>query len=313
MMKEKPPSNVIIKTSYPYTKNLLNAKYFNSIIDQIMNYIYQHPDNYEYLEIEAKLGRFEFKGDGVKVLEKINEIFIIPESVKSSIPNNKFIFNAGISQKNFYLIWSALDKESQLPGSNIQFIKPQTYKDSMYTTEYKSTKRKSIIFQDGQPIKEEIIRKENKSNINVRNNGFDFRITCSQEMPTDIDPKNDKLDIERDKFRLSYQLSYYRVDLTISKESNKNEYGYEIEIELNKLKEELARSRTIDDSKVRIILDRFIQNIMNLYSVLMIESIINNAKHDENLGFNLGLNKHLSPSEIQSKYGNYFKNNLSKK
>ena len=102
MMKEKPPSNVIVKTSYPYTHNLLNAKYFNSIIDQIMQYIYPHPDNYEYLEIEAKLGRFEFKGDGVKVLEKINEIFIIPERVKPSIPNNKFIFNAGISQKNFF-------------------------------------------------------------------------------------------------------------------------------------------------------------------------------------------------------------------
>ena len=314
MMREKTPSNVIIKTSYPYTKSLLNAKYFNSIIDQIMQYIHEHPNNYECLEIEAKLGRFDFKGDGVKVLEKINETFIIPESIKTSLPNNRFIFNAGISPKNFYLIWSALDKEYQLNGSNIQFIKPQVYQDKMYVNnEYKTTKRESIIFQDGEPIKKEIVRKENKKNINVRNNGFDFRITCSQEMQTEIDPNKDKLDIERDKFRLSYQLSYYRVDLTISKETNSNEYGYEVEIELNKLSEELARSRYIDELKVRTILDRFIQNIMNLYSVLMTDSIINNAKHDENLSFNLGVNKHLSPSETQSKYGNYFKKNLSKK
>ena len=313
-MNERPPSNVIIKTSYKYTKNLLSSKYFNSIIDQIMLYIYQHPDNYENLEIEAKLGYFDFKGDNVKVLEKINETFIIPETIKPSTPSNKYIFNSGISQKNFYLIWSALDKEYHLNGSNIQFIKPQTYKDTMYNNNiYKTTKRKSIIFQDGQPIKEEIIRKENKKNINVRNNGCDFRITCSHEMPTEIDNNNDKMDIERDKFRISYQLSYYRVDLTISKESNNNEYGYEVEIELNKLKEELARTKKIDDMKVRTILDRFIQNIMNLYSVLVTESIINNAKHDEYLVNQLGLNKHLSPNDIQSKYGNYFKNNLSKK
>ena len=153
------------------------------------------------------------------MLEKINEIFIIPDSIKNS-QANKFIFNAGIQQKDFFIIWSALDKESQLNGSNIECIKPQTYKDTMYNTVHKTTKRKSLIFQDGQPIKEEIIRKDNKKNINVRNGGCDFRITCSEEMPTDIDEKNDVKDIERDKFRISYQLSFYRVDLNIIKESN---------------------------------------------------------------------------------------------
>ena len=71
----------------------------------------------------------------------------------------------------------------------------------MYTTSYKATKRKSIIFQDGEPIKEEIIIKDNKKNINVRNCGA---ITCSEEKPTEIDLKNNHQDIERDKFRISY-------------------------------------------------------------------------------------------------------------
>ena len=312
-MKEKIPSNVIIKTSYSFTKNLLCPRYFNSIIDQIMQYIREHPNNYENLEIEAKLGRFDFQGDGVKVLEKIKETFLIPESIKSSIPNNKFIFNAGIQQKDFFLIWSALDKESKLNGSNIECIKPQTYKDTIYNTIYKTSKRRSLIFQDGHAIKEEIIRKENKKNINVRNGGYDFRITCSEEMPTEIDEKNDTIDKERDKFRISYQLSYYRVDLTISKESNNNDYGYEIEIELNKLKSELSKVKKIDEQKVTTILDRFIQNIMNLYSVLMPEAILNNARHDENLNYELGYNKHLTPYEIESRFGNYFKNNLKRK
>ena len=311
-MKEKIPSNVIRKTSYLYTKNLLSLRYFNSIIDQIMQYIRDHPNNYGNLEIEAKLGRFDFKGEGLKVLEKIKETFIIPESIKST-PTNKFIFNAGIPQKDFFLIWSALVKESKLNGSQIECIKPQTYKDEIYNTIYKTNKRRSFIYQDGQLIKEEIIRKENKKNINVRNGGYDFRITCSEEMPTEIDKDNDTLDKERDKFRISYQLSYYRVDLTISKESNNNDYGYEVEIELNKLKSELDKVKKIDEYKIRAILDRFIQNIMNLYSVLLPEAILNNSRHEENLNYELGLNKHLTPEEIESRYGNYFKNNLQRK
>ena len=308
-MQEKIPTNVIIKSSYLFTKDLLKPRYIYSIIDQIMDYIHQNPNSYENLEIEAKLGRFEFKGDSVKAFEKINEIFIIPESIKPSTPGNKYLFNAGILQKDFFLIWSALDKESKLIGSNINSIKPQIYQDIIYNT----NKRRSLMIEDGQPIREEIIRKENKKNINIRNGGYDFRITCSEEKPTEIDENQDIKVNERDKFRISYQMSFYRVDLTISKESNKEEYGYEIEIELNKLKSELDKKKKIDENKIRTILDRFIQNIMNLYSVLMPGAIYNNLLHEEQLNYDLNYNKHLNPTEVQSRYGNYFKNNLCQK
>ena len=307
-MKEKIPSNIIIKTAYANTQNLLKARYFGSIIDQIMIYIKEHPNNYEYLEIEAKLGKFEFKGDSIKVLDKIYETFIIPDTIPNN-QNNRFIFHAGVLQKDFFLIWSALDKESKLIGANIDVIKPLTYIDTIY----KTNKRLSVIYQDGHAIKEEVIRKENKKNINVRNYGHDFRITCSEEMPTEIDEKMDIKENVREKFRISYQLSYYRVDLTISKDSNSNEYAYEIELELNKLKTELVGNKKFDENKIRTILDRFLQNIMNLYSVLSPDVIINNTIHEEELNYDLGYNNHLSPKEIQSKYGNYFKNNLLKK
>ena len=306
---EKIPSNVIIKTSYKYTKELLNASYINTIINQIIKYIKDHPNSYENLEIEAKLGHFEFRGEGVKVLEKITETFIIPESIKTSNLSNKYFFNAGILQKNFFLIWSALDKESKLNGSGIKCLQPQTYKDTIY----KTNKRCSLIYQDGQLLKEEVIRKENKKNINVRNGGYDFRITCSEERPTEIDEKEDIKDNERDKFRVSYQLSYYRVDLTISKDEKSNEYAYEVEIELNKLKNELVGAKIFDEIKVATILNRFIQNILNLYSVLSPEAIYNNSSHEEDLNYELGINKHLTPKEIQSRFGNYFKNNLTRK
>ncbi len=308
-IKEKIPSNVIIKTSYEFTKALLNSSYINIVIDQIIKYIKDHPNSYENLEIESKLGHFEFKGEGVKVLEKITETFIIPESIKTSNLSNKYFFNAGILQKNFFLIWSALDKESKLNGSGIKCLQPQTYKDTLY----KTNKRRSLIYQDGQLLKEEVIRKENKKNINVRNGGYDFRITCSEERPTEIDEKEDIKDNERDKFRISYQLTYYRVDLTISKDEKSNEYAYEVEIELNKLKNELVGAKIFDEMKIRTILNRFIQNILNLYSVLLPEAIYNNSRHEENLNYELGINKHLTPEEIQSRFGNYFKNNLTRK
>ena len=181
------------------------------------------------------------------------------------------------------------------------------FKDTIYT----GNKRKSEIYQNGILIKEEVIRKENKEHINVRNNGFDFRITCSEEMPTDIDEEKDQVENVREKYRISYQLSYYRVDLTMSKDKN-GEY-YEVELEINLLKKELIGVNHIDDLKIRAILDRFIQNIFNLYSVLLPDAIDYNAKHEEKLESEIGNNKHFSPEEIQNKFGNYFSNNLIKK
>lgn len=299
--EEKPPSNVIIKTSYGFTKRLLENNYFNSIIEEIMNYIKLHK-NYDCLEIEAKLGRFDFKGEGVKILERISETFIIPDNIKESKTLNKYFFIAGVPQVNFFLIWSALDKESII-DPNIQCLKPQTYTDTLY----KTNKRRSLIYQDGQLLKEEIIRKENKKHINVRNRGYDFRITCSEEMPTEIDSNFDQKDNERDKFRVSYQFSFYRVDLTISKDEKSNDYSYEVEIELNKLKYDLQKEK-IDENRIRTILNRFVQNIMNLYSVLLPDAIYNNHKHEESLKYNINANS--LPKGIQSKFGNYFKNNL---
>ena len=304
---EKIPTNVIIKTNYAFTKNLMATRYFQTIINQIMKYINEHPKNYEYLEIEAKLGHFEFKGEAVKNLAFISEIFVIPDSIKVPHSNNKFQFVAGLNPADFFLINSALEKESKLRGANITSIKPMIFKDTIYT----GNKRKSEIFQDGKLIKEEIIRKENKHHINVRNNGYDFRITCSEEMPTDIDELNDKIENVREKYRVSYQLNYYRVDLTLSKDTN-GEY-YEVEIEMNLLKRELTDVNHIDEPKIRAILDRFIQNIFNLYSVLLPESIDFNAKHEEKMSNEKGKDKHFNPEEIHNIFGNYFKNNLKKK
>ena len=94
---------------------------------------------------------------------------------------------------------------------------------------------------------------------------------------------------------------------------DKNGEYYEVELEINLLKKELIGVNHIDDLKIRAILDRFIQNIFNLYSVLLPDAIDYNAKHEEKLESEIGNNKHFSPEEIQNKFGNYFSNNLIKK
>ena len=112
----------------------------------------------------------------------------------------------------------------------------------------------------------------------------------------------------REKYRTSYQLSFFRVDLTLCKDNNSQ--SYEVEIEINKLKEELLKGKQIDEMNIRLILDRFIQNIFNMYSVLMPESIAYNAHQEEQINYDIGLNKHLKPEEIKNTFGNYFQNNL---
>ena len=304
-MEMKIPSNVIIKSIYQHTFNLLKPNYFHLIQEKIISYIKENEKNSDFLEIEAKFGMFEFRGSAVKELSKIEETFLIPENIPKQ-GESYYQFNAGLTPDKFYLIWNAVEKESKLKGANIDFLGTFTSKDIMYNT----NKRKSILIHDGKEIKEETIRKEDKKQINVRNYGNDFRITCCKEMPTDI-VENDKEESVREKFRVSYQLSFFRVDFTISKDS-RNNYAYEIEIELNQLKVELKK-KPINYDTVFLILDRFIQNIHNLYSVLIPRATYEFYIASERSSYENRENKHFRPDEINNIWGNYFKNNLINK
>ena len=131
-------------------------------------------------------------------------------------------------------------------------------------------------------------------------------------MKTEIDEKIDKQENERNKFRVSYQLSYYRVDLTISKEGTNGQYSYEVEIELNKLKQELI-GQILDEARIdyiKRILDRFLQNIFNLYSVLIQDAIYENSIKEESQSKN---NIHYQQKDIDNIFGNYIKENIKKK
>ena len=45
----------------------------------------------------------------------------------------------------------------------------------------------------------------------------------------------------------------------------------------------------------------------------MNDSIMFNSMQEEQINYEIGKNKHLKPEEIDSIYGNYFKNNLFRK
>ena len=257
------PNNIILKSIYPRTIQLLSPNYINDIKESIMDYILKTDKvYYGNIEIESKLGWFNFISEKAKVFSFINETFRIPEY------SNDFQYNfiASISPSKFYSIWNAIQRESNNINSGITRIEPIVIKDTFY----KNGIRVSKFYKGGDLIKEETIKKENKVNFNVRNYGNDFRITCSKEIDTMCD-NEDTVYMKRDKFRVSYLFSYFEIDLTISKKDNINEYSYEVEIEIKKLVDLLKGQNWEQDLKIIII--RFIQNIINLYTSILPDSI----------------------------------------
>ena len=290
------PSNIIIKSIYNnLTYSLLFPRYINEIKIKIINYLKTIEErDLKDLEIEAKLGYFFFEGNLIDSYKYINAVFVLPNFNYQNA--YKYRFNAGINPNKFFLIWNTLDNESKKKNSEISGPEIRIYNE----IHYQSGKRKSLIFdKDKKQIKEEVIKKDRKNpnnTINVSNLGNDFRITILREKETDINYNEDKEEIKRDKYRISYQFRYFRIDMSITYEKSNNivrEPSYEIELENNKLNEILRdKYGNIDYDNFALILDRFIQNIHNLYSAA-----------DKNIIMNKNIN-------INNKFENYFENNL---
>ena len=260
----KAPSNVILKSVYDITAPTLKPNYIGDAINEILDYIKtQNPTYYPSLEIEAKLGVFKFIGNAVKSYNYINETFRIP-NFDTKLKDYKYEFEAGVQPKDFFLIWDAVEREAAIPKSDIIPGEVLTYKEKMY----RSGKRQSMIYKDGKFIREEVIRKEDKKHINFKHFHKDFRITCSKEMATDIGEGDDVV-MERNKFRCSYRFRFFRLDFTIA---NSSKTGgsirtYEIEVEFDKIHELLAQANgNVYNSDIPVILERFIQNILNIYT-----------------------------------------------
>jgi hypothetical protein len=281
------PNNIILKSLYTKTLPLLSPNYINDIVENITEYILNtDPIYYRNIEIESKLGYFEFLGEKSKIFSLINETFKLPD-----IKSKDFLYNfkATISPSNFFAIWNAIERESYIKNSGIIRIEPLNIVDKI---NYDGI-RLSKIYKEGEFIKKEIIKKEDKVNFNVRNYGNDFRITCSKEIETDFN-ENDSFRLTRDKFRVSYQFSFFQIDLTISKNSlEPDNYCYEVEIEIKNLDKLIGKNNNWKFDLKRVLV-RFIENILNLYTAIL-PDCYNLISQEEN---------------FKNCYGDYLQNNI---
>jgi hypothetical protein len=269
--KNRVPSNIMLKSSYFLHQNK-EPNYITDTILELYNYILSvNPSEYNSLEIEAKLGTFLFKGSCVQAFKELKETFKIPIYNKQDKSYHYFIydFNSGLEENQFYSLWYFVNKESERSGSEIIQIEPITYKE----THYKSGIRKSVVYKNNIPGKEELIQKKDKHHVNIRNNSKDFRITaCKEEKQYSI-PYDDVPVNYREKFRASYKFRFFRLDFTIvtaykdlDVTSNK-EMSYEVEFEFEELNTFLTRDyKTFEDFKMVFL--RFIQNVFCIYEMI---------------------------------------------
>jgi hypothetical protein len=204
-------------------------------------------------------------------LNEIKEPFRIPNFHMADRNINylyKYDFISGLDEKQFYSIWYFIDKESERSGSDIIKLEPVNIKE----VHYRSGIRKGFHYKNGVEIKRELIKKEDKMHINIKDGGNDFRITsCKENEFTESDiPYDDSPTTAREKFRTSYKFGYFRLDFTIVttyKDANSDNISgvtYELEFEFAELSHFLeAYKNSYED--FRKIFYRFIQNISCFY------------------------------------------------
>lgn len=293
------PSNIMIKSSF-IQFNQREPVYMTETILELYKYILNtNPSQYSSLEIEAKLGVFDFKGSCVSALKDVKDPFKLPlyNKADKNYSHFKYDFNSGLSENQFYALWFFVNEECERKGSDIIPIEPVNYKE----THFKSGIRRSIAYRNNQVIKEELIIKKDKHHVNIRNTGKDFRITSCVEAKQSVIDYDDVHINYREKFRVSYKFRYFRLDFTVVA-SYKNldvdsvkEMSYEVEFEFVELQQFLLNeNKSFEDFKMMFL--RFIQNIFCIYELLTPEmfyySEYNKRANDVSL------------------FGDYFKKNI---
>jgi hypothetical protein len=298
---ERIPSNIMIKSSY-YMNQSKPANYISETISEIYYYIMKiNPSEYNQIEIEAKLGTFDFKGSCLHGFKDIKDTFKLPLYNKSDRNYNyfKYDFKPGLDEDTFMTMLYLVKEESKRKGSDILPIEPIYYKE----IHYQSGIRKSTIYKNGTKVSEELILKKKKHHINIRNFGKDFRISsCLEEKQSKVD-FNDVPTLFRDKFRISYKFRYFRMDFTIVTQGGEQEYSsnkeaiYEVEFEFEELHNFLKNEfKNFDDFQKMFL--RFIQNIFCIFELINPESIDSHIKSMKN------------SHKDNSIFGNYFEKTL---
>ena len=255
-------SNIMMKSAYVSLVSH-NPKWKYETIVELYNYIYVKTDQSQFnlLELEIKFGCFKF-GGGWQTLQYVEDIFKLP-LVRNE--NTNFInFESKLSENNFYALIFFLDKECE-KNLEIRKMDPELYNEIIYT----SGKRKSEVNNlKTKEKKTNIIKKDDKHNIHLRNNGADIRITICKEFPTDV-TNEDVPDLYRDKFRMSYKFRFFRLDLSVVQsgktlqEKNSCSNIYEVEFEFDEIN--FRAKEFFNFESFYKIIERFLDNALSIY------------------------------------------------
>jgi polynucleotide 5'-triphosphatase len=203
------------------------------------------------IEIEGKIGKIVDRHTQVPFSDTMSQLQLRSETVLvHRHPNSEFI--STLSKETFQQLNSILNKRYEVLKEAQQ---KQGYKGPVIQYErvveadrfYKDKNSPEWIRVSIDPETEEkkrAIRKTRLQNIDFfcPHRRWDFRVTISEEQELPI-PGDEELPVrERRKDRLSYTFDMWRIDITVVRKSNMNNYGvpfgdyietYEVEMECN--------------------------------------------------------------------------------
>ena len=257
--------NIMLKNAY-VSFTSYNPKWKFDTVNELYNYIYHKTDKSQHnlLELEIKLGTFKFCGV-FQAFNYVQDVFKLPAVINNEV--NNINFESKIGENDFYSLLYYMDNECE-KNPEIKKLDPELYNETIYS----SGKRKSeVINLRTQERRKNVISKDEKHHVQLRNNGADFRITIAKEFPTEI-IEMDKPNLFRDKFRMSYKFRFFRLDMTIvvsgktQQEKDSSSNNYEVEFEFDEIN--FRVKEFVNFESFYKIIERYLDNAFCFYELI---------------------------------------------
>lgn len=202
MPKDKMESRTIL--GFPYRED--------DRIIALANFIAEHLIN-PNIEIEAKIGKFRFKGEEIPV----------PHIIELTNTQQSPVFESSLQPLMFYSLLDTLK-------ANCRDLVISETEDSLYRCSDKDSKIRQTMNTSGEVIS--TIKKTRLADKNyiLNSTGLGLRISANYEENLNELPENSKFSVMRKKKRFAFRYQYLEIDMTEVTMNNKASYELEIEI-----------------------------------------------------------------------------------
>ena len=229
------------------------------VASSLYNYIYElDPNLWKEIEVEAKLGKVLFQGKCEEKYSKVLNPFVISGKFRNC-KDNFITFDPCLSKENFFILFEKISKEFENKTNKITGpIKSCDYDGNGF--------RKSIINNNVV----EVLKKMNKHNYDIRNDGNDIRVSISREKRFNNDKEIKLSGFMREKHRISFYYDNFVIDFTIvNSYINKvlKSTKFEVELEFYKIRENALNYKGNFKEFEKVIF-QFCYKIENYYSIL---------------------------------------------